>query len=44
MEINKRIKKRWKEYMETLMNVENEWDGQVEGVVVEGPGEHIRGK
>mgnify|MGYP007071599789 CR=1 FL=1 len=35
------MKKRWKEYMEQLLNVENEWDGNVECDVVEGPRENI---
>ena len=38
---NQSLKKRCREYMEKLMNVENEWNGQVECDVVEGPGEHI---
>ena len=35
------MKKRWREYMEQLLNVENEWDGNVECGVVEGPREHV---
>ena len=31
------IKKRWREYMEQLLNVENDWDGIVECGIVEGP-------
>ena len=33
--------KRWREYMEKLINVENEWDGQVEYDVIEWLREHI---
>ena len=33
--------KRWRDYMERLLNVENDWDGIVECRVVEGPSEHI---
>ena len=32
----KDIKERWKEYMEKLLNVENEWDGDVMADMVEG--------
>ena len=35
------IKKRWREYMEQLLNVENDWDGIVECGIVEGPREFI---
>ena len=31
------IKKRWREYMEQLFNVQNDWDGIVECGIVEGP-------
>ncbi len=33
----KNIYSRWKEYMEKLLNVENEWDGDVVADIVEGP-------
>ena len=29
------IKKRWREYMEQLLNVENDWDGIVECGIAE---------
>ena len=35
------IKKRWKEYIEQLLNVESDWDGIVECGIVEGPRELI---
>ena len=35
------IKKRWKEYMEQLINVENDWDGIVECGIAEGARELI---
>ena len=35
------IKKRWREYIEQLLNVENDWDGIVECRIVEGPRELI---
>ena len=35
------IKKRWREYIEQLLNVENDWDGIVECGIVEGPRELI---
>ena len=31
------VKKKWKEYMDRLMNVKNTWDGRVEADVTEGP-------
>jgi len=31
------VRKRWKEYMENLLNVENLWDVMVEGWIDEGP-------
>ena len=34
-----KIKERWKDYMEQLLNVENDWDGIVDCDVVEGPRE-----
>ncbi len=37
----KDIKSRWKEYMEKLLNVENEWDGDVVADIVEGPPDRI---
>ena len=33
--------KRWRDYMERLLNVEIDWDGIVEYGVVEGPSEYI---
>ena len=35
------VKKRWREYTERLMNVENDWDGVMEADMVEGPRERI---
>lgn len=35
------IKERWKEYMSTLMNVENDWDGDIECPTVKGPWMHF---
>ena len=35
------IKKRWREYMEQLLNVENDWNGIVECGIVDGPREFI---
>ena len=32
----------WKEYMEKLMNEENEWDHKISGKVKEGPADCIR--
>ena len=32
----------WKEYMEKLMNEENEWDHRIEATVKEGPADYIR--
>jgi len=37
----KDVKERWKEYMEKLLNVENEWDGDVVADMVEGPPNRI---
>ena len=31
------VKERWREYMERLLNIENDWDGVLEGEKVEGP-------
>ena len=36
-----RVKNRWKEYMERLLNVENEWNGLVDNAIYEGPEKHI---
>ena len=36
-----KVKERWKGYMEGLLNVENDWDGIVDGEKVEGPQERI---
>ena len=30
------VKERWREYMERLLNIENDWDGVLEGDKVEG--------
>jgi len=38
----KAIKDSWKEYMEKLMNEENEWDHRIEATVKEGPTDCIR--
>ena len=38
------VKARWKRYMETLLNVENVWDGSVESDSVLGPAEEITEK
>ena len=38
----KGIKDSWKEYMEKLMNEENEWDHRIEATVNEGPADCIR--
>ena len=35
------LKKTWKEYMEKLLNVENEWDGKVDADRIEGPQQAI---
>ena len=36
--LNEESRKRvWKEYMEKLLNEENQWDGEVEGEIKEGP-------
>jgi len=37
----KGIKDSWKEYMEKLMNEENEWDHRIEATVKEGPADCI---
>ena len=37
-----RIKDAWKEYMEKLMNEENEWDHRISAGVKEGPADCIR--
>ena len=34
----------WRKYYERLMNVENEWDGEMNYVPVEGPLEKVTGK
>jgi len=39
---DKGIKDSWKEYMEKLMNEENEWDHKISGEVKEGPADCIR--
>ena len=39
---NKGIKDSWKEYMEKLMNEDNEWDHKMSAEVKEGPGDCIR--
>ena len=39
---DKGIKDCWKEYMEKLMNEENEWDHKISGEVKEGPADCIR--
>ena len=36
------IKDSWKEYMEKLMNEENEWDHKISAEVKEGPADCIR--
>ena len=36
------VKNRWKQYIEKLLNVENEWDGEVGADIVEGPPDRIR--
>ena len=36
------IKDSWKEYMEKLMNEENEWDYGMSAEVIEGPADCIR--
>ena len=38
----KGIKDSWKEYMEKLMNEENEWDHRISAGVKEGPEDCIR--
>jgi len=38
----KRIKDSWMEYMEKLMNEENEWDHRMSAVVKEGPADCMR--
>ena len=38
------VKERWREYMERLLNIENDWDGVLEGDKVEGPCELINEK
>ena len=38
----KGIKDSWKEYMEKLMNKENEWDHKISAEVKEGPADYIR--
>jgi len=38
----KGIKDSWKEYMEKLMNEENEWDNRISAGVKEGPADCIR--
>jgi len=38
----KGIKDSWKEYMEKLMNEENEWDHGISAEVKEGPADRIR--
>jgi len=38
----KEIKDLWKEYMEKLMNEENEWDHRISAGVKEGPADCIR--
>ena len=35
------VEKRWREYMQKLLNVENDWDGVLEADVMEGPCELI---
>ena len=39
---DKGIKDSWKEYMEKLMNEENEWDHKISAEVTEGPADCIR--
>jgi len=39
---DKGIKDSWKEYMEKLMNEENEWDHKLSAEVMEGPADCIR--
>ena len=39
---DKKIKGSWKEYMEKLMNEENEWDHKISAEVKEGPADCIR--
>ena len=39
---DKGIKDSWKEYMEKLMNEENEWDHKLSAEVKEGPADCIR--
>ena len=39
---DKGIKDSWKEYMEKLMNEENEWDYKISAEVKEGPADCIR--
>jgi len=38
----KGIKNSWKEYMEKLMNEENEWDHRISATVKEGPADCVR--
>ena len=38
----KGIKDTWKEYMEKLMNEENEWDHRISAGVKEGPADCIK--
>ena len=40
--VEKGIKDSWKEYMEKLMNEENEWDNRISAIVKEGPADCIR--
>jgi len=39
---DKGIKDSWKEYMEKLMNEENDWDHKISAEVKEGPADCIR--
>ena len=39
---DKEIKDSWKEYMEKLLNEENEWDHKISAEVKEGPADCIR--
>ena len=40
--VDKGIKDSWNEYMEKLMNAENEWDHKLSAEVKEGPADCIR--
>jgi len=40
--MKKELKESWKEYMEKLMNEENEWDHRISAAVKEGPADCIR--